>query len=668
MAKEKYDEEDGVWRTVGGRRIFIKNGQSLSEAMKASGKFKTHKQETYEKVKKGKEGLAKSYSDDELKREIDNYKKTGEDPDRQKELEKELSNRNNERDKELKQKYDDAGKLTYMNQETGQRELVPTRKEYEDQMKFEDRSMYADDSYDSFIDSLEDSGELTSEQADAFRAEKDHKGVSDLTKRLQKDDGKEKKYNIEGIADISEDQLREVYNWETVEGNTNLSYEDWKKDSLSDPRSALHSIDKESEAKEKKIAEEKSKSEGPFDKDEDGGVLRSTAVEAYNDGDITLRELADGYFNGDMAKAKQAASDYNAVQDGGTLRDSAMTAYLNGDIGYKELVNDYYGGDEKKVRETIHALETKQGSYYEKENHEVKKEKSSVDDYLNRDQSKDKLTTGKTTEKDKLYGGTPKSEARTAAEKSYDSKTQTAKTLGKELRDKNRPVGLKDAKSYMDLDSSSFVVNYRNASGYASGYMTNPGDKGDGISVSGSQLNNLEKYLQENGYERKKSGYSEYVYTWEKPKNSKSKDLGRQMIDNSKGRKSDTASKLSKKFANAPKEIQSQASGIQQALGRKVSDSFETDLYGMGKADRFTLNGGGYIEHTKQIGDQKKDSWSYSTGGMNGEEKTFKSYDDMIDYLSKNSGAYKKAFEDYKKKHPNTKMTLQKFIDTSEGK
>ena len=35
--------EDGVWRTVGGRRIFIKDGQSLSDAMKKSGKFKSSK-------------------------------------------------------------------------------------------------------------------------------------------------------------------------------------------------------------------------------------------------------------------------------------------------------------------------------------------------------------------------------------------------------------------------------------------------------------------------------------------------------------------------------------------------------------------------------------------------------------------------------------------------
>lgn len=36
MAK---DDIGGVWRTVGGRRIFIKNGQDLASAMRNSGKF-----------------------------------------------------------------------------------------------------------------------------------------------------------------------------------------------------------------------------------------------------------------------------------------------------------------------------------------------------------------------------------------------------------------------------------------------------------------------------------------------------------------------------------------------------------------------------------------------------------------------------------------------------
>lgn len=34
------DESNGAWRTVGGRRIFIKDGEDLATAMKNSGKFK----------------------------------------------------------------------------------------------------------------------------------------------------------------------------------------------------------------------------------------------------------------------------------------------------------------------------------------------------------------------------------------------------------------------------------------------------------------------------------------------------------------------------------------------------------------------------------------------------------------------------------------------------
>lgn len=42
--------ENGVWRTVAGRRIFIKNGQSLTDAMKNSGKFQ--KDSLQKKIKK----------------------------------------------------------------------------------------------------------------------------------------------------------------------------------------------------------------------------------------------------------------------------------------------------------------------------------------------------------------------------------------------------------------------------------------------------------------------------------------------------------------------------------------------------------------------------------------------------------------------------------------
>ena len=58
MAKN-YDDIGGVWRTIGGRRVFIKTGQSLSEAMIESGKFKNLRSD-YRKAK-----------EEEKKKEID---------------------------------------------------------------------------------------------------------------------------------------------------------------------------------------------------------------------------------------------------------------------------------------------------------------------------------------------------------------------------------------------------------------------------------------------------------------------------------------------------------------------------------------------------------------------------------------------------------------------
>lgn len=42
---KKFDESEGYWRTIGGRRVFIKAGQSLSDAMRESGKFNKKKKE-----------------------------------------------------------------------------------------------------------------------------------------------------------------------------------------------------------------------------------------------------------------------------------------------------------------------------------------------------------------------------------------------------------------------------------------------------------------------------------------------------------------------------------------------------------------------------------------------------------------------------------------------
>ena len=67
MAKN-YDDIGGVWRTIGGRKVFIKDGQSLEDAMKESGKFKrqTKQQELWEIQKQHKGPGHKDY-DEKLK-------------------------------------------------------------------------------------------------------------------------------------------------------------------------------------------------------------------------------------------------------------------------------------------------------------------------------------------------------------------------------------------------------------------------------------------------------------------------------------------------------------------------------------------------------------------------------------------------------------------------
>ena len=57
LVKDTETGATGIFRTVGGRRIFIKEGQSLSEAMKESGKFS--KKEDKENKENNKEKKVK---------------------------------------------------------------------------------------------------------------------------------------------------------------------------------------------------------------------------------------------------------------------------------------------------------------------------------------------------------------------------------------------------------------------------------------------------------------------------------------------------------------------------------------------------------------------------------------------------------------------------------
>lgn len=64
MANEK-----GVWRTIGGRRVFIKEGQDLASAMKESGKFKSASKGTAKKEMKKEEKVFEDFKNSDGSKE-----------------------------------------------------------------------------------------------------------------------------------------------------------------------------------------------------------------------------------------------------------------------------------------------------------------------------------------------------------------------------------------------------------------------------------------------------------------------------------------------------------------------------------------------------------------------------------------------------------------------
>lgn len=53
----EHNGEEGIWRTVGGRRIFIEDGEDLATAMKKSGKFKKTEESEVSKPRSEEEEL-----------------------------------------------------------------------------------------------------------------------------------------------------------------------------------------------------------------------------------------------------------------------------------------------------------------------------------------------------------------------------------------------------------------------------------------------------------------------------------------------------------------------------------------------------------------------------------------------------------------------------------
>ena len=112
-----YDNEDGVWRTIGGRRIFIRDGESLSSAMKKSGKFKSTKKKLSEKdeddIRKSMQKVAEQYEKDKKEGKVADRLKQIEDEEREKRLEDKKEGENKkETPNERSKQYSDIEKAS----------------------------------------------------------------------------------------------------------------------------------------------------------------------------------------------------------------------------------------------------------------------------------------------------------------------------------------------------------------------------------------------------------------------------------------------------------------------------------------------------------------------------------------------------------------------------
>lgn len=188
MAKE----ENGVWRTVGGRRIFIKEGQDLATAMKESGKFNNNnnnnKKERFKNLNEYEKNKLYSKLSQSEKEEYDKLKK---------EIKEAYKNNDNVLANKLKEK---------------RQGLLINKMEDVEEVK----NVKKEDTNETKKDNNVKRQEITSEQIDKINDSIDHAIIS---------------YGEEGRVDVDKDYSRmldEIYEDTRVTLNRELTDEDFE--------------------------------------------------------------------------------------------------------------------------------------------------------------------------------------------------------------------------------------------------------------------------------------------------------------------------------------------------------------------------------------------------------------------------------------------------------
>lgn len=277
----------GVWRTIGGRRVFIKEGQSLASAMKASGKFNNKKDIEHQQRKINNDisrNMFNKKEQAEKEKEYDAYEELKKTEKANEPIEKRLEKQNryteSESIKEVKDKYmPERTKAVsqYQNGEIDRNELMKRFDGNEQRMK----------------ETFEQMGYTAPTKENIDKANKRHE---EFMKNLKGKDNDDYEYNLYKQAKENPDSINPMTemstDWEDLDKRFKDRYE--KENQKSDLMTAeqLKGKDRE-EQKEinKQYLKEQNKLVREKNKEDDN---QFTMYNSQYDKEVTVKKGADG--------------------------------------------------------------------------------------------------------------------------------------------------------------------------------------------------------------------------------------------------------------------------------------------------------------------------------------------------------------------------------------
>lgn len=323
--------EDGVWRTVGGRRIFIRDGESLGSAMRRSGKFKSNKKKQEE-----------HYASEEL---------YSDDPNRfgnkLKEYNNRMSKEQEESAKRVDERYEEELKEKYMNIPEEERvKAYEEGKNWKDLVKEKDKSssiksqqnkideevsnMYGKDLREAY-NTLEDDD--NSYEAKAIRKEYEkrtanEKKFHEATKSMMRESNQSS--NDESFTMAKDGKTVTVSKndegkWEDSEGNKYMGYlskEDVKSYFKGDWKEVRGTSNKSSQSNVRSQQSDIEKASGLK-------VKRAFETDAFGTGKEDRFELEDGRYIAHSTESMGSKEDSWSINkvEGGDIKSQEFKSY-----------------------------------------------------------------------------------------------------------------------------------------------------------------------------------------------------------------------------------------------------------------------------------------------------------------------------------------------------